>query len=187
MGRAMLRYNLIFGTIAGIIVSALLVLGVVLGGTGGMWGMVFGYLSMLVAMSFVFVGVKRYRDVEKGGVIRFWPALGLGFLIALLASLFYVFTWEAYTALSGGTWMADYMAATIETRREAGASPEEIAALAAQMESFAEQYANWWFRMPVTLSEILPVGLIVALVSAGLLRNPRFLPAHGADRPAASP
>lgn len=178
MGHAMLRYNLIFGTLAGIIVSALLVLGVVLGGTGGVLGMVFGYLSMLVAMSFVFVGVKRYRDVEKGGVIRFWPAFGLGFLIALLASLFYVLTWEVYTALSGGAWMADYMAATIEARREAGASPEEIAALSAQMESFAQQYANWWFRMPVTLSEILPVGIIVALVSAGLLRNPRFLPAR---------
>lgn len=179
MGHAMLRYNLIFGTIAGIIVSALLVLGVVYGGTGGVWGMVFGYLSMLVAMSFVFVGVKRYRDAEKGGVIRFWPAFGLGFLIALLASLFYVFTWEAYTALTGGAWMADYMAATIEARLEAGGSPEEIAALTAQMDSFARQYAHWWFRMPVTLSEILPVGLIVALVSAGLLRDPRVFPASG--------
>lgn len=179
MGQAMLRYILIFGTIAGVIVATVLILGVVLGGPGGVWGMAFGYISMLVAMSFVFVGVKRYRDAEKGGVIRFWPAVGLGFLIALLASLFYVLAWEAYTALSGGDWMADYMASTVEARREAGASPEDIAALTAQMESFARQYSNWWFRMPVTLSEILPVGLIVALVSAGLLRNPRFLPARG--------
>lgn len=178
MGQAGLRYILIFGSIAGLIVSAMLVLGMVLGTSGGALGMAFGYLTMLVAMSFVFVGVKRYRDIEKGGVIRFWPAFGIGFLIALLASLFYVLTWEAYTAYSGGTWMSDYMAATLEARREAGASPEEIAALSAQMESFAQQYANWWFRMPVTLSEILPVGVIVALVSAGLLRNPRFLPAR---------
>jgi len=177
----MLRHILIFGAIAGVIVSVLLVLGVSLGSgeDKGAWGMVFGYLSMLVALSFVFVGVKRYRDVEKGGVIGFWPAFGTGVLIALVASVFYVLTWEVYTAVSGGDWMGEYITATIEARREAGASDEEIAALRARMQGFAALYENWWFRMPVTLSEILPVGLIVALLSAALLRNPKVLPPRG--------
>lgn len=176
---SMLRYIAIFGAIAGIIVSGLLVLGASFGGEHtGPWAMAFGYLSMLVALSFVFVGIKRYRDIEKGGAIRFWPAFGMGVLIALVASVFYAITWEVYLAVSGGDWMADYAAATIEARRTAGASPEEIEALAAQMQGFAELYANWWFRMPVTLSEIMPVGILVALVSAAILRNPRVLPAR---------
>ena len=37
-------------------------------------------------------------------------------------------------------------------------------------------YRNWWFRIPITLTEILPVGLLVGLVSAAILRNPRILP-----------
>ena len=176
---SMLRYTLVFGAIAGIVVSVLLVLGASFGGDHtGSWAMAFGYLSMLVALSFVFVGVKRYRDVAKGGAIRFWPAFGLGVLIALVASAFYVVTWEVYSALTAGDWMAEHIAATIEARRAAGASPEEIAALSAEMEGFARLYANWWFRMPVTLSEILPVGILVALVSAAIPRNPKVLPAR---------
>lgn len=173
---SMLRYVLIYGAIAGAIVSVLLVAGVVLnsGESGG--GQVFGYLSMLVALSFVFVGVKRYRDAEKGGVIRFWPAFGLGLLIAALASALYALTWEVYSAITGGDWMSDYVASTLEARREAGASPEELAALRSQMEGFAALYENWWFRLPVTLAEILPVGILVALISAALLRSPKFLP-----------
>jgi hypothetical protein len=46
------------------------------------------------------------------------------------------------------------------------------------MEAFKLQYANPMIRMPMTFAEIFPVGLLVSLVSAGLLRNPRFLPAR---------
>jgi hypothetical protein len=35
----------------------------------------------------------------------------------------------------------------------------------------------------VTLSEILPVGVLVSLVSAALLRNSRFLPARAGSLP----
>ncbi len=40
-------------------------------------------------------------------------------------------------------------------------------------------YAKPWYRMPMTFAEIFPVGILVSLVSAALLRNPRFLPARG--------
>ena len=39
-------------------------------------------------------------------------------------------------------------------------------------------YANPLFRLPITFTEILPVGLIVSLISALLLRNSRFMPAR---------
>jgi hypothetical protein len=34
------------------------------------------------------------------------------------------------------------------------------------------------FRLPMTSVEIFPVGVVAPLVSAGLLRNNRFLPAR---------
>ena len=47
------------------------------------------------------------------------------------------------------------------------------------MEAFKIQYANPLFRLPMTFAEIFPVGVLVSLVSALVLRNPRALPAHG--------
>jgi hypothetical protein len=44
------------------------------------------------------------------------------------------------------------------------------------MEAFKVQYANPMYRLPMTFVEIFPVGVLVSLVSAGLLRNSRFLP-----------
>ena len=56
---------------------------------------------------------------------------------------------------------------------------EEKAELTAQMESFKTLYANPMFRLPMTVAEIFPVGVLVSLVSAAVLRNPRVLPARG--------
>jgi hypothetical protein len=39
------------------------------------------------------------------------------------------------------------------------------------------EYANPLYRLPMTFLEIFPVGFIVALVSAALIRSSKFLPA----------
>jgi hypothetical protein len=72
-----------------------------------MW---FGFLVMLVAMTFMFVGVKRYRDIEHGGIIRFKPAFLMGLAIAAVAALAYILVWEAYLAATGYRFMDDYLA-----------------------------------------------------------------------------
>lgn len=141
------------------------------------WGMALGYLTMLVAFSLIFVAIKRHRDQNQGGVIRFWPALGLGLGISLVASVCYALCWETALALSGMDFAGDYAKILIEQQKAQGVSGEALAAFTAEMEQFKLQYANPLFRLPMTISEIFPVGLLVSLVSAGLLRNPRFLAA----------
>jgi hypothetical protein len=76
----MKRLILTYGMIAGTIELALLALSMGLVSDHGGLGMALGYLSMLIAMSLVFVGVKRFRDEHQGGVIRFGKAflVGLG-------------------------------------------------------------------------------------------------------------
>jgi hypothetical protein len=138
----------------------------------------FGYLVMLVALSLIFVGVKRYRDVECGGVIRFSLALALGLAIATVAALVYVIGWEIYLAVSGRDFIADYSAMTIDGMRSAGATPAAVQAKLAEMQAMAVQYRNPLFRIPITFIEIFPVGLLVACVSAALLRNPKLLPSR---------
>ncbi|WP_282946797.1 MULTISPECIES: DUF4199 domain-containing protein [unclassified Sphingopyxis] len=171
------RIIAVYGAIAGVIVVAGMFINIGFLADHGAMGMVAGYLSMLVALIFVFVGVKRYRDVDLGGVIGFWKAFGVGIGIGLVAGLFYVLGWELYMWRTGGTFMAEYIASSIEDMRAAGKSAEEIAKFSSEMGAMAEQYKNPLFRMALTLTEILPVALIVSLVSAALLRRSSFMPA----------
>jgi hypothetical protein len=67
----------------------------------------------------------------------------------------------------------------IEAERAKGVSGPDLDAFIAQMQSMTEQYRNPAFRLPITFLEIFPVGLIISLIAAALLRNPRFLPARG--------
>lgn len=171
------RIIAVYGAIAGVIVILGMFISITVVADHGTMGMVAGYLSMLVALLFVFVGVKRYRDVNLGGVIGFWKAFGVGFGIGLVASLFYILGWELYMWRTGGTFMTDYIATSIADMRAAGKSAAEITKFSAEMGVMAEQYKNPLFRMALTLTEILPVALLVSLVSAALLRRSSFLPA----------
>src|SRR4051812_26538833 len=97
----MLRNILTFGLIGGLIAGAALSFSTIYmqHHTPESWSMVIGYLTMLVALSTVFVALKRQRDIDQGGVIKFWPALAMGLGISFVASVIYVIAWEAAQAL----------------------------------------------------------------------------------------
>lgn len=172
-----MRYALIYGGIAGSIAIGVLVASFALDLSNHATSLWFGYLVMLVALSLIFVGVKRYRDVECGGIIGFGRALAVGLGIAAVAAVFYVVGWEAYQGATGFDFMADYSASIVKAMRASGASQAAIDAKAAELRDMAVQYRNPLFRIPMTFAEVFPVGLLVALVSAALLRNPKLLPA----------
>lgn len=175
----MQRLILTYGLIAGVVVGIQLFLIVTLFGDNpptGPLGMALGYLTMLIALSAVFVAIKRRRDHDLGGAIGFWPAFGLGVAISVVAGILYVLTWEALLLIHGPGYVETMMAAEIERQRAAGVSAAELAALQTWMAEFRVSYANPLIRLPITFSEIFPVGLLVSLVSAALLRNPRFMP-----------
>lgn len=176
----MFRIILKYGVIAGLVVGAALV-GVSLAYEGQPppdWGMAAGFASMLVALSAVFVGIKRHRDSAGGGVIRFWSAFGLGLAISLVASLIYVVAWELTLALIDTDFAAMFAAQMIERAEAKGLSGDALAAAAQKAREFEAMYRNPLLRMPMTFVEIFPVGVLVSLVSALVLRNPRVLPAR---------
>jgi hypothetical protein len=173
-----MKYALVYGSLAGLVVIGAIGLGLTFADRDGFFTSEYlGYLVMLVALTLIFVGVKRYRDVERGGVIRFLPALGMGFAIAVVAAATYVLTWEIYLASTDYAFMNDYIASIAEQRRAEGVPEAELARQMAEFEWMREAYANPFMRVPITFLEILPVGVLIALVSAALLRNPRLLPA----------
>lgn len=175
----MFKYALAYGGAAGAVVIAVIIVGIALsGGDAGHAGSAWlGYLVMLVALTLVFVGVKRYRDREKGGVIRFLPALGVGLSIAAVAGVVYVALWEAYLAFTDYGFIRAYADAALEAKKAKGLDAAALEAEAARIEVLVRRYANPLFRLPMTFMEIFPVGALIALVSAAILRNPRAFPA----------
>ncbi len=171
----MTRIILTYGLISGLVVI-LGSIGAIVLHMSSLW---LGYLIMLVALSSILVGVRQHRDRALGGVIGFWPALGMGLAIAVTASLVYVAIWEVYLAATHYDFMDKYAEGILRAKRAAGVSGAAYAKVVAEMQAMKAQYANPLYRLPMTFLEIFPVGLLVALVSAALLRNPRFLPARG--------
>lgn len=171
-----MRYALVYGGLAGLIVTSIIVASMALDLPNHATSEWLGYLVMLVALSLIFVAVKRYRDVEYGGIIKFGPAFSLGIAIAAVSGLVYVLGWEAYLAASGHDFMTSYTASIIEGMRADGATAAEIRIRIAEMQEMASQYKNPLFRIPITFVEIFPVGLLVSVVTAALLRNPKVLP-----------
>ena len=171
----------LFGTLAGVIVigGMLAVIGWHSGSPEiGDHSLNVGYTIMIVALSMIFFGIKRYRDVELGGVIGFGRAFMVGLGITIVAGIIYVMVWEVYMAATNYTFMNAYADAMIAGERAKGASPEAIAKLTAEMEKLKVDYMNPLFRVPMTFIEIFPVGVVVSLISAAILRNSRVLPAH---------
>ena len=171
-----------YGAFSGAIVVAVIIAGIVLAdgpGLGhGFSSQVFGYLVMIVALSMIFLAIRDYRNKTLGGVIKFLPAFGLGLLVAAIAGVAYALGWEVYLAATNYVFMDNYVAQMIEAKRAAGVSGAELDAYIAQMDQMRVAYQNPLFRLPMTFVEIFPVGLIIALISAAILRNPKILPAR---------
>ncbi|MFL5509417.1 MAG: DUF4199 domain-containing protein [Gemmatimonadaceae bacterium] len=166
---------LTFGVISGVIISLFML------GTlpfheqiGFDRGLVVGYTGMLVAFLLVYFGVRSYRDNVAGGTVKFGRAFVVGALIALISSAMYTATWEA---IYFGGFMPDfaekYQAHVIESARAAGASQQELDKKAAEQKQMWEMYQNPIINIGMTLIEPLPVGLVIALISAAVLSRKR--------------
>lgn len=175
----MKRIIFIYGFIAGLVVICSVLLGLALSSGeetlhAQEW---LGYLIMLIALSMIFVGIKRYRDQHLGGVIRFGTATLLGLRIAAVAGVVYVVVWEIYLAMTDYAFIDQYVQGVIAGKEAEGVSGAELDAVVESMENMQRQYSNPLFRLPMTFLEIFPVGLLITLISAAILRNSKTLPA----------
>lgn len=133
-----------------------------------------GYTSMIVALSMVYFGIRSYRE-SIGGRIAFGQAFKVGLLITLVASVMYVLGWEAYLAIQGDEggkgFMQEYTNHVNEEMRKDGATDADIQKNSEEMAEFMEMYKNPLVRMGFTLMEIFPLGLLVSLICAAILRT----------------
>jgi hypothetical protein len=162
-----------YGFIAGSIVSAFMLISISFIGDTIDYGTgeLLGYISMIVALSAIFIGIKSYRDNELNGTIGFAKAFQVGLLITLVASLIYVASWVVYINTSDSDFINTYKAYMIEELEKSGEPQEVMDQKLAEIVSATEMYQNPLAQIAITFLEIFPVGLLVSLIAAALLQK----------------
>jgi hypothetical protein len=159
---------LIFGLISGVIMAAIMF--ATLPFTDSAWlqshSMVVGYTTMVSSFMLVFFGIRSYRENVGGGTITFGRAFAVGILITLISSVLYVVTWEImYFGVP--SFGQKFMAMCVAHVKNSGASPEAIQTELNQLKYLDNPLIN----AALTFTEPFPVGLIITLVSAAILRK----------------
>ena len=171
---AMKKTVLTFGLISGAILSVMLLVTVPFHDTLGFdRSEIIGYTSMVLAFLLISFGVRSYRDNVAGGGVSFGRAFGVGALIALVASLCYVATWQVVYFKLAPDYGAKYRARILEKARTDGESEAAIAQKKVEMDRFEKLYRNPAINAAITFMEPMPVALVVAIVSAGMLSRRR--------------
>ena len=163
---------LTFGLIAGLVICVLM------GGSllvadkiGSGHSMLLGYTMMVASFLLVYFGIRSYRDNNLGGQISFGRAFTCGLLITLITTVCYVAMWEIVYFNFMPHFMDSYFAAQIHKVQSAGLDPATTAARVAAIQQSQQSYQNPLVNMAYTFMEPLPVGLLITLISAAVLRR----------------
>jgi amino acid transporter len=164
-----------FGIISGVIIAILMGVNTLFADQIGFdRAIIVGYTTMLIAFLLVFFGIKSYRDNVGNGEISFGRAFTVGILITLITCAFYVISWEIlyYTVLHD--FPEKYGNYLVEKSRASGATPEQMAQQQEEIKQMKALLDNPLLAPAVIfISEPLPVGLVMTLISAAILRKRR--------------
>ena len=168
----MKKIVLTFGLIGGVVISVLMYGSMLMASRIGQGhSLLLGYTMMVASFLLIYFGIRSYRDNELGGQISFGRAFACGILITLIMSVFYVAVWEIVYFNFLPHFMDSYWAAQIQKVQAAGLDPAVTAAKVAAIQQSQQMYQNPLVNMAYTFMEPLPVGLLITLISAALLRR----------------
>jgi hypothetical protein len=168
---------LIFGLISGAISAAMMLITVPLADKIG-WekGEILGYATIVLSALMIFFGVRSYRENVAGGRLSFGRGFAVGILIALISSTCYVGAWEIVYFKFMPDFAEKYSAHMVEKAKASGESQQKVDDIVRRAKAFKEMYDNLAINIAMTFMEVFPIGLVVTLISAGLLRKkPRAL------------
>lgn len=137
---------------------------------------VVGYSSMVIAFAFIFVGTKNFRDKYNQGMVSFGKAFLVGLGISLIGSTIYVGSWLVEYYCFMPDFMDKYSAAMIQKAQHSGLSPEALQKQLDSINSMARMYKNPIMVILMTYAEVLPVGIVISLIAALILKRRRPRP-----------
>ncbi len=163
----------VFGIISGAVSSAMMLATVPFHDRIGFGasGLVVGYTGIVLSFLLVFFGIRSYRDNNGGGQITFGKAFAIGLGITVISCLFYVMTWEALYFTIMHDFPQKYAAYMLEKAKASGASDAVIAQKTKEIAEFTKMYENPFINAAFAFIEPFPIGVVITLVSAAVLRK----------------
>lgn len=131
---------------------------------------IIGYLSMVTSLSFVYFGIKYYRDQENSGKVTFGKALLIGLLISILTGIGFGIIDYIYTAFINPDFTAEYLDKTLETMKSS-LSEEEFLVKKAEVEEQMEMYGGSGFMAFLMFISVAIIGFIISLLSSLFLQR----------------
>lgn len=168
MKKTVLTFGLISGAIAALMMFVTIPL---IGRVPFEYLTVLGYTTFVACFLMVFFGIRSYRDNVAGGTITFGRAFKVGILITLISCGIYVMTWEFIYHRFLPDFLDQYSNYMVEKMRAQGARQEELNQTIQQIAQYKEWYKNPLLRYALTMMEAFPVGLLITLISAVILRR----------------
>jgi hypothetical protein len=168
MKKTVLTFGLISGAVSAAMMLATLPFADKIG-----WekGEILGYTTIVLSALLIFFGVRSYRENAGGGRLTFGRGFAVGILITLISSTCYVGTWEIiYYKLMPG-FAEKYTAHMVERAKASGANQQKVEETERKAKQFKQMYDNPAINVAMTFAEVFPIGLVVTLVSAGILRK----------------
>jgi hypothetical protein len=168
MRRTILTFGLISGAISAVMLAATVPFADRIGFDKGEY---LGYTVIVLSLLLVFFGIRSYRDNVGNGQITFGRAFSVGIGITVISCVCYVITWEVlyFHFLPG--FMDKYSAYMVQKMTASGASPAVIQAQVEQIKKYKEMYDNPLINAAMTFIEPFPIGLLLTLISAAVLRK----------------
>jgi hypothetical protein len=176
MQKTILKFGLISGVLCALMMAATLPLE---GRVGFDHSYFVGYTLIVLSFLLVFFGIRSYRE-SSSGQITFGKAFAVGISITLITCVFYIAAWEVIYFNFMPDYMDKYSAYMVAKAQASGASPAAIQAQVAELKKAKDLYNNnIFYNVGMTFLEPFPVGLLITLISAGILRKrkqPESLP-----------
>lgn len=151
------------GLLAGTVVCVLMFAPILLVGPDPAWmevGEVFGYASMVLAMSATYFAMRAER--RKRGTLGFGPAFRTGVAVSLVAAAVFGFATWGFLAMMGDSLSQ----AMVEFYRvKAGGDPAKLA----ELESMKALLFNPWLQGALMSATVFIIGLIESLIGAWIV------------------
>ncbi|MCB0456400.1 MAG: DUF4199 domain-containing protein [Flavobacteriaceae bacterium] len=131
---------------------------------------ILGYTSMLVSLSFVFFGIKYYRDKENGGTVSFGKALLIGVLISAITGIGVGIMDYIYTTVINPNFAEEYLATSLEMMQQQ-LPAQEFETQKALLEQQMKDYGGSGFMAFIMFATVVLMGLIISVISALILQR----------------
>ncbi|MCB0462309.1 MAG: DUF4199 domain-containing protein [Flavobacteriaceae bacterium] len=131
---------------------------------------ILGYVTMVATLSFIFFGIKHYRDKVNNGVVSLGKALAIGLLISVLVGLGVAIADYIYTTTINPDFAQEYLDRTIEIY-ETQYSGAELETKKAELTQQMEDYGSSGFMAALMFVTVIVIGFIISLISGLILQR----------------